>query len=167
MNASQHPANVAAGNGAHASAQLLEQARTDTGAVLKALGSQPDGLSQADADSRLKQIGANEIAREKRQSALLRLLSNVKNPLVMLLLALGALSYLTGDQRATVVILVMVVLGVVCVSFRRRVPTTQRRSSGDGQQHRDIGARRKKKKSAQAVGAWRYRPAGSRRYGAG
>jgi Cation transporter/ATPase, N-terminus len=31
-------------------------------------------LSQAEADSRLKQFGPNEIAREKRQSPLMRLL---------------------------------------------------------------------------------------------
>jgi Mg2+-importing ATPase len=92
---------------------LLEQARADTDTVLKALGSQLSGLSAADADARLKQVGTNEIAREHRQSALMRLSSNVKNPLVLLLLALAALSFLTGDLRATVVILVMVVLGVV------------------------------------------------------
>jgi Mg2+-importing ATPase len=72
-----------------------------------------DGLTQAEADSRLKQYGLNEIAREKRQSALMRLLSNIKNPLVLLLTALGVLSFLTGDVRATVVIFVMVILGVV------------------------------------------------------
>src|ERR1035437_10045124 len=43
----------------------------------------------------------------------MRLLSNVKNPLVLLLLALGTISFLTGDVRAMVVIFVMVVLGVV------------------------------------------------------
>ena len=43
----------------------------------------------------------------------MRLLSNVKNPLVLLLTALGVLSFLTGDLRATAVIFVMVVLGVV------------------------------------------------------
>src|SRR5450755_628629 len=98
---------------AHNSAELLEKARAEPDAVLKELGSQLGGLSQGEVDSRLKQVGMNEIAREKRQSALVRLLGNVKNPLVLLLTALGVLSYLTGDQRATVVIFVMVVLGVV------------------------------------------------------
>ena len=37
----------------------------------------------------------------------------MKNPLVILLTALGVLSFLTGDQRATVVIFVMVLLGIV------------------------------------------------------
>jgi len=37
----------------------------------------------------------------------------------LLLVALGVLSYLTGDLRATVVIFVMVVLGVVLRFFQR------------------------------------------------
>ncbi len=113
--ASSKPANA---NGAHDSVQLLEKARADTDTVLKELGSQLAGLSQAVANARLKQLGTNEIAREKRQSALMRLLSNIKNPLVLLLMALGVLSYLTGDQRATLVIFVMVILGVVLRFFQ-------------------------------------------------
>jgi Mg2+-importing ATPase len=109
---------VPGGNGAQNSAELLEKARADADTVLKELGSQLGGLTQSEADVRLKQIGTNEIAREKRQSALMRLLSNVKNPLVLLLMALGVLSYLTGDLRATVVIFVMVVLGVVLRFFQ-------------------------------------------------
>ena len=91
----------------------MEKARADTDTILKELGSQLSGLSAVEADSRVKQYGLNEIAREKRQSALMRLLDNVKNPLVLLLASLGVISYLTGDLRATVVILVMVLLGVV------------------------------------------------------
>jgi Mg2+-importing ATPase len=106
------------GSGAQYSVQLLEKARADTDTVLKELGSQLGGLTGAEADSRLKQVGTNEIAREKRQSALMRLLSNVKNPLVLLLLALGVLSFLTGDLKATVVIFVMVVLSVVLRFFQ-------------------------------------------------
>ncbi|MGA2172841.1 MAG: cation-transporting P-type ATPase, partial [Sedimentisphaerales bacterium] len=112
LNASQHPGNLPGKNGTHYSVQLLEKAHADTDTVLKELGSQLNGLTETEADSRLKQVGTNEIAREKRKSALMRLLGNVKNPLVLLLSALGVLSYLTGDLRATVVIFVMVVLGV-------------------------------------------------------
>jgi Mg2+-importing ATPase len=114
----QRPGPHPGGNGAHHSVQLLEKARADTDTVLKELGSQLSGLSEAEADSRLKQVGTNEIAREKHQSNVMRLLSNVKNPLVLLLMALGVLSFLTGDQRATVVIFVMVVLGVVLRFFQ-------------------------------------------------
>ena len=111
--AAQRPGDVTGVNGAHVSDQLLEKARADTEAVLRELDSRLDGLSRAEAGRRLKQFGLNEIAREKRQSAVMRLLGNVKNPLVLLLTALGVLSFLTGDLRATVVIFVMVVLGVV------------------------------------------------------
>src|SRR5664279_5335813 len=72
------PVPVPGASAAHYSIELLEKARADTDAVLKELGSQLAGLSGAEADSRLKQVGTNEIAREKRQSALMRLLSNVK-----------------------------------------------------------------------------------------
>ncbi|HEX7553519.1 MAG TPA: magnesium-translocating P-type ATPase [Geothrix sp.] len=95
------------------SAQLLKMARAEGDAVLKELGSQLGGLSEAEAKSRLKQYGLNELAREQHQSVLRRLFNNIKNPLVLLLSALGVLSYLTGDIRATVVIFVMVILGVV------------------------------------------------------
>ena len=97
----------------HVSDQLLEKARADTETVMRELETRPNGLIQAEADTRLRKYGMNEIAREKRQSNLMRLLSNVRNPLVLLLTALGVLSFLTGDRRATVVIFVMVVLGVV------------------------------------------------------
>jgi Mg2+-importing ATPase len=117
---SKSPSTLTPGHGAHVHAvslsgsdQLLETARAQTDTALKKFASRSDGLSQAEADSRLKQYGLNEIAREKRQSPLMRLLDNVKNPLVILLTALGVLSFLTGDLRATAVIFVMVVLGVV------------------------------------------------------
>lgn len=87
--------------------------RADAATVLQQLASRLDGLTQAEADARLKQYGLNTIAREQRLSALMRLLGNVKNPLVLLLVALGVLSFLTGDLRATVVIFVMVILGIV------------------------------------------------------
>ena len=118
MSPPQHQGNLTGGKGAHVSDQLLEKARSDTDTVLRELESRLEGLSQAEADSRLKQYGPNEIAREKRQSALMRLLSNVKNPLVLLLTALGVLSFLTGDLRATAVIFVMIVLGVVLRFFQ-------------------------------------------------
>jgi Mg2+-importing ATPase len=52
------------------------------------------------------------VAKEKRQSWFARLANNVRNPLVILLLVLALVSFLTGDMRATIVMLSMVVLGV-------------------------------------------------------
>jgi P-type Mg2+ transporter len=105
-------------NGAAISAQLLAKARADADALLRELGSRLEGLSQAEAEARLEQVGPNEIAREKRQSLPRRLLNNVKNPLIILLVALGAVSFMTGDLRAMAVIFVMVLLGVVLRFFQ-------------------------------------------------
>ena len=55
------PSKQANANGAHYSVQLLEKARADSDTVLKEFGSQLCGLSEAEADSRLKQVGTNEI----------------------------------------------------------------------------------------------------------
>jgi len=110
--------NPAGGNQAAISGQLLEKARADGDAVLKELESQLTGLSAAEAESRLKRYGLNEIAREKHQSPLMRLVDNVKNPLVILLTALGILSYLTGDARAMIVIFVIVLVGIVLRFFQ-------------------------------------------------
>jgi hypothetical protein len=93
LNPSQRPGNLTGANGANVSEQLLENARAEADTVLKVLGSQLSGLSDAEADSRLLRYGPNDIARERRQSPLRRLLDNVKNPLVLLLVALGVLSY--------------------------------------------------------------------------
>jgi Mg2+-importing ATPase len=98
--------------------QLLEDAQKESDAVLKELESQLTGLSAAEAESRIKRYGLNEIAREKHQSPLMRLVDNVKNPLVILLTALGVLSYLTGDARAMVVIFVIVLVGIVLRFFQ-------------------------------------------------
>ena len=110
---SHHSTHLSGRNGVHYSDQLLGKAQADADTLLKELDSRLSGLSDAEVNSRLKQYGTNEIAREKHRSGFMRLLSNVKNPLVLLLIALGVLSYLTGDHRATAVIFVMVVLGVV------------------------------------------------------
>jgi len=95
------------------SVALMEIAGLETDSVLKRLESQPEGLSEAEAGSRLKKYGLNEIAREKKISVFVHLINNLKNPLVILLSVLSAVSYLTGDLRAALVILLMVVLGVV------------------------------------------------------
>jgi len=118
LNALHPPQTLPGASGALNTADLLEKARAASDSVLKQLDTQLGGLSEAEASSRWKKVGANEIAREKPPSSLMRLLGNVKNPLVLLLIALGILSFLTGDQRATVMILVMVVLGVVLRFFQ-------------------------------------------------
>lgn len=86
--------------------------------VLAALKSRVEGLDSAEADSRKAKTGPEEFGRDTRLSAPMRLFGCVRNPLVLLLLALGLVSYLTGDVRSMAVILVMVVLGVMLRFFQ-------------------------------------------------
>jgi P-type Mg2+ transporter len=105
-------------NGAHEAAELVQQAQAEGETVLKSLGSSANGLSAAEVQACARKFGPNAIAREKKLSIGRRLLDNVKNPLVVLLSALGVISFLTGDIRATVVIFIMVLLGIVLRFFQ-------------------------------------------------
>ena len=118
ITSSKQPHNQDSASAKTFSEELLELAELETDSVLKRLETQLTGLSEADAALRLQQYGLNELAKEKPQSLLMHLISNLKNPLVILLVSLAVLSYLTGDLRATVVISVMVLLGIVLRFFQ-------------------------------------------------
>ncbi len=108
------------GNGIHVSKKLLDSARADIPAVITQLNTTLNGLNPDEIELRLEQYGPNEIAKEKRQTMLMRLWDNIKNPLVILLSALAVISFLTGDVRATIMILAMVLLGIVLRFFQEQ-----------------------------------------------
>ncbi len=85
-------------SGIRISKKLIDSAHADISAVFLELNTKADGLSEDDAIDRLKRYGPNVVAREKRRSILMRLIDNIKNPLVILLTILGVVSYLTGDS---------------------------------------------------------------------
>jgi Mg2+-importing ATPase len=100
-------------NSIRVSKKLVDSAHADVSTVLDQLNTSSNGLNRAEIEARLEQYGPNEFAREKRQTWFMRLWDNIKNPLVILLVVLGTISFMTGDLRATVMILVMVLLGIV------------------------------------------------------
>ena len=65
-----------------------------------------------EAAARLLSVGPNEVAHEARHTILVEIISRSVNPLNVLLLTLAAVSYLLGDQRAAIVIAIMVLLSV-------------------------------------------------------
>src|SRR5690349_13070468 len=81
-------------SGQRFSKKLTASAYADVTSVLGQLNTSVGGLNEEEATARLKQSGPNEVAREKQLSPLARLWDNVKNPLVILLLALAVVSYL-------------------------------------------------------------------------
>ena len=93
--------------------QLTEAAASDPEALLKAHGSLRTGLSDEEAERRLAQVGPNAVASEQEHGQLRLLAKALVNPLVILLSVLATVSLATGDIRAAVVMMLMVVLGVV------------------------------------------------------
>jgi Mg2+-importing ATPase len=90
---------------------VLDAARKDSEELLRSLRTTAGGLTQAEAEERARTTGPNEVAQERRQGWFIRLLKILRNPLVVLLAALSAVSFATGDARAGTVMAAMVVLG--------------------------------------------------------
>jgi Mg2+-importing ATPase len=90
---------------------VIEAARKTGDELLQSLRTTATGLMQAEAEERARTAGPNEVAQERRQGWFIRLLKVLRNPLVILLGALSALSFATGDARAGTVMAAMVVLG--------------------------------------------------------
>jgi P-type Mg2+ transporter len=80
--------------------------------LFQSLRTAPGGLTQSEAEQRTRTNGPNEVAPERRQGCVGRLLKIIRNPLVILLTALSAISFATGDARAGTVMAGMVVLSV-------------------------------------------------------
>ena len=91
---------------------VLDAARKDGDELLRDLRTVPGGLTQAEAEERARTAGPNEVAQEKPQGWPIRLLKIIRNPLVILLATLSAVSFATGDARAGTVMAMMVVLSV-------------------------------------------------------
>ena len=91
---------------------VLDAARKDGEALLRDLRTSAGGLAQAEAEERARTAGPNEVAQEKKQGWPIRVLKIIRNPLVILLTTLSAISFLTGDARAGSVMAGMVALSV-------------------------------------------------------
>jgi Mg2+-importing ATPase len=91
---------------------VLEAAGKDGEELLRSLRTTTAGLTQTEAEERALTAGPNEVAQERRQGWFLRLLKIIRNPLVVLLATLSAVSFATGDARAGTVMAGMVVLSV-------------------------------------------------------
>src|SRR5947199_8178503 len=99
--------------GIRGASALVKAAEADADTVLRDLHTSKQGLSDAEAQLRLKQYGPNSVADEGRYRKLILLGKAIANPLVILLSVLSAVSFATGDARAGGVMLAMVMLRVV------------------------------------------------------
>jgi len=92
----------------------LNQAATSTAVeVLQRLGARLDGMTTEQADLTRASVGANEVEHEKPLTWWRHLWHCYKNPFNILLTVLALVSYVTEDDKATLVIGTMVVLSTV------------------------------------------------------
>jgi P-type Mg2+ transporter len=97
----------------HLADDLLAVARDDVPAAIARLQSHEGGLSAAQSAERLARNGPNEVAHEKPLRWWHHLWQCYRSPFNLLLSVLAALSYLSGDAKATVVIALMVVFSTI------------------------------------------------------
>jgi Mg2+-importing ATPase len=83
----------------------LEQAQ-----ALKALNTRPEGLTSNEAKARLLKYGENRPIESKRKSLIIRIIEVFKDPLILLLSFMAIISFITGDMKAAIVIMAMVLM---------------------------------------------------------
>ena len=99
--------------GSAASAKALgEIAWLSPDDALQRLSSTAAGLTPDQVEERLRSAGPNQVAHQARHTIFGELVGRSINPLNLLLLSLATASYFLGDQRAAIVIAVMVVLSI-------------------------------------------------------
>ena len=76
----------------------------DTGEVFDGLGTTPEGLTEDEAEERLARYGPNAIEPDKGPSVLGLLFDQLKNPLVIVLVAVAAISLLAGKAVDAIVV---------------------------------------------------------------
>lgn len=92
---------------------LSSAAHVDISELFQTLHSRADGLTEAEADTIRASAGPNEVEHEKPISKWTHLWQCYKNPFNLLLTVLAAVSYLTEDMKATIVIGSMVLLSTL------------------------------------------------------
>jgi Mg2+-importing ATPase len=97
---------------------VLDASQSEGEQLLRGLRTAAGGLTQAEAETRARTMGPNEVAQERRQGWPVRLLKIIRNPLVILLATLSAVSFGTGDARAGTVMAAMVALSVALRFFQ-------------------------------------------------
>ena len=92
---------------------LIDSSLADSNALFRKFSSNPEGLTDAQAEVIREEVGFNEVDHEKPLPWWVHLWHCYKNPFNLLLTLLAGVSYVTEDLKATVVISVMVFLSTL------------------------------------------------------
>ena len=99
---------------------LIESAQNDPEYAINLCRSSLKGLSEHEASKRRMEHGLNEVAKEKKESLIAKILKSFQDPLTMLLLFLAIISALTHDLSAVYVICVIIVVSLILRLFQER-----------------------------------------------
>jgi P-type Mg2+ transporter len=108
----QQPPSAAPEGSTESGKALAEVARLSPHEALQRLTSTPAGLAPGQVEEQLRSVGPNRVARQARHTVLGELVVRSINPLNILLLSLATASYFLGDQRAAIMIAIMVILSI-------------------------------------------------------
>ncbi|WP_319585848.1 magnesium-translocating P-type ATPase [uncultured Desulfobulbus sp.] len=92
--------------------RMVELCAVSTQEAIEALNSTPRGLSSEEAERRLNEYGANELAHAKQLGFWGDIFRRCKSPLVVQLLVIAALAGFIGEAKSAVIVGAMVVLSV-------------------------------------------------------
>ena len=93
-------------------AELSGAATLESATVLTHLKSNADGLSWTEAKRRVSEFGLNQLSSQRPPGWPVVLWGAIKHPFNGVLFALGVVSFLTGDFKAAIVMVSMIVLSV-------------------------------------------------------
>src|SRR5579872_6570460 len=103
--------------------KTLNYYRMDGAAVVEQLHSRKNGLTAAEARERLEHIGTNELKPIAKELAIITLLKQFKNILIVLLLVSGAISFFAlHDKKTSVILTIIAVVNAVVGFFRNTKP---------------------------------------------
>ncbi|MFA4908486.1 MAG: magnesium-translocating P-type ATPase [Candidatus Omnitrophota bacterium] len=81
--------------------------------LLEKLRTSEKGLTEQEAQDRLEEYGLNEPARKKKRTVFIQILSKFVNPLVIVLLIIGAFSLFFGEKISALLVGLMAVMSVL------------------------------------------------------
>ena len=97
--------------------------------VLKELQTDREtGLSEAESAARLEKYGANELEGHKQESMLVRVLGQLKDPMIIVLLIAAVLSFISSgfeDWVEPLIILLIVVVNTVIIPSSQALSKTK------------------------------------------
>ena len=97
---------------------VVESAGMDAVGVYALLKTRPGGLTSEEAASRLAEHGPNVLAKDQRPGFGRLLSRTLLNPLIILLAVLATISFATGDPRAGIMMVCMILLSAVLKVFQ-------------------------------------------------